>query len=152
MNAVNAILSGELPEKGTVLTPDKALCDTCALNDSKPEKLAIDEVKRVSLVEVDPEKCYLAQGIICMGPATRSGCGERCINANMPCRGCFGPTKAVKDQGAKFLSAFASLITSNEEEEIQKLMDSVLDPAGLFYMYSLPKSILQRRKMEATNG
>ena len=152
MNAVNAILSGELPEKGTVLTPDKALCDTCPLNDSKPEKLAIDKVKRVSLVEVDPEKCYLAQGIICMGPATRSGCGERCINANMPCRGCFGPTKAVKDQGAKFLSAFASLIASNEEEEIQKLMDSVLDPAGLFYMYSLPKSILQRRKMEATNG
>ena len=152
MNAVNAILSGELPEKGTVLTPDKALCDTCPLNESKPEKLAIDEVKRVSLVEVDPETCYLAQGIICMGPATRSGCGERCINANMPCRGCFGPTKAVKDQGAKFLSAFASLIASNEEEEIQKLMDSVIDPAGLFYMYSLPKSILQRRKMEATNG
>jgi len=152
MNAVTAILKGELPEKGTVLTPDKALCDTCPLNDSKPEKLAISEVKRISEVKSDPEKCFLAEGIICMGPATRSGCGERCINANMPCRGCFGPTKAVKDQGAKFLSAFASLIDSDDEEEIKKLMDSVLDPAGLFYMYSLPKSILQRRKMEANNG
>jgi F420-non-reducing hydrogenase small subunit len=59
----------------------------------------------------------------------------------MPCRGCFGPSKAVKDQGAKFLSAFASLIDSEDEEEIKKITDSVIDPAGLFYMFSLPSSL-----------
>lgn len=149
MKAVTAILENKLPEKGTVLTDDKALCDTCPLNDSKPEKLTIKEVKRISEVKSDPEKCFLAEGIICMGPATRAGCGERCINANMPCRGCFGPTKSVTDQGAKFLSAFASIIDSNDEEEIKKITDSVIDPAGLFYMYSLPKSILKRKIMEA---
>jgi F420-non-reducing hydrogenase small subunit len=148
MNAVTAILEGKLPPKGTVLAPDKALCDTCPLAKSKPEKLAIKEIKRVHLTNHDPAKCFLAEGIICMGPATRTGCGERCINGNMPCRGCFGPTKAVTDLGAKFLSALASIIDTNDETQMQKIADSIIDPAGLFYMYSLPTSLLRRKRME----
>lgn len=79
-----------------------------------------------------------------MGPATRSGCGERCINANMPCRGCFGPTSAVEDQGAKFLSALTSIIDSEDEQEIKAILDSVIDPTGLFYMYSLASSVKRK--------
>lgn len=147
MNAVEAILSGNLPEKGSVLAPDKSLCDTCKRKESRPENATIKEIKRVHEVILDPEKCFLEQGIICLGPATRDGCGERCINANMPCRGCFGPTSRVHDQGAKFLSAFASIIDANDEEEIRRITDSIVDPAGIFYFYSLPVSMLQR-KME----
>jgi F420-non-reducing hydrogenase small subunit len=33
----------------------------------------------------DPERCLLEQGIICMGPATRSGCGAQCLTVDMPC-------------------------------------------------------------------
>jgi F420-non-reducing hydrogenase small subunit len=146
MKAVLAILEGKLPEKGAVLTVDKALCETCERNKSKPDKLVIKEVKRISEVIADPEKCFLAEGIICLGPATRGGCGERCINANMPCRGCFGPTKEVKDMGAKFLSSLASIIDIDDEKEIEKIAESILDPIGLFYMYSLPTSILRRKQ------
>lgn len=149
LNAVNAILEGKLPPKGAVLSPNKSLCDECDRNDSKPEKLTITEIKRPWEVELDPEKCFLAQGVICMGPATRSGCGQRCITANMPCRGCFGPSDQVFDQGAKFLSALASIIETDDEKEIDKLMDSIVDPAGTFYRFSLPSSILRRKKMEA---
>jgi len=150
VNAVNAILEGKLPSKGTVLSPNKSLCDECDRNDSKPDKLTIKEIKRPWEVELDPEECFLAQGVICMGPATRSGCGQRCITANMPCRGCFGPSDQVFDQGAKFLSALASIIETDDEKEIDKLMDSIVDPAGTFYRFSLPASILRRKKMEAT--
>jgi len=146
MQAITAILEGKLPEKGSVLTVDKALCETCPLNKNKPDKLAIKEIKRISEFVHDPEKCFLAEGVICLGPATRGGCGERCINANMPCRGCFGPTKEVKDMGAKFLSSFASIIDVDDEKEIEKIAESVIDPIGLFYMYSLPSSILRRRQ------
>jgi F420-non-reducing hydrogenase small subunit len=146
MQGITAILEGKLPPKGSVLTVDKALCETCERNKSKPDTLAIKDIKRISMVKADPEKCFLAEGIICLGPATRGGCGERCINANMPCRGCFGPTKEVKDMGAKFLSSLASIIDIDDVKEIEKVAESVLDPIGLFYMYSLPSSILKRKQ------
>jgi len=146
VKAVMAILKGELPPKGSVLAPDKALCDECPRKESKPEKLLIKDIKRVHEVIVDPEKCFLAQGIICMGPATRSGCGYRCIGANMPCTGCFGPPGEVKDQGAKALSAIASIIDYNDEKEVEKLVsEKIPDPLGTFYRYSLATSLLRRK-------
>ncbi len=148
MEAVGAILAGELPPKGSVLAPDKSLCDTCDRNESKPDKIELTELKRPHMTFMDPEKCFLAEGVLCMGPATRSGCGERCINANMPCRGCFGPTDEVRDHGAKFLSALASIIDINDQDEMDKLAESIPDPAGLSYMYSLPTSILARKRMK----
>ena len=156
MKAIEAILAGELPEKGTVLAPVKSLCDTCSLNDSKPEKISIDKIKRVSLTEVDPEKCLLAEGIICLGPVTRSGCSEegdgRCISVNMPCRGCFGPPPEVKDVGGKMISALASIVglegeENMSEEDVEKLMDQIVDPAGYFYRFSLPTSLLRRKRI-----
>lgn len=149
LKAVTAILEGKLPPKGAVLSPNKSLCDDCKRNKTKPEKLAIKEIKRPWELFLDPEQCFLAQGVICMGPATRTGCGERCIEANMPCRGCFGPTDQVFDQGAKFLSAFASILETNDEKEIERLVGSIADPAGTFYRFSLPSSILRRKRMEA---
>uniref|UniRef100_A0A7V0Z4Y4 Oxidoreductase n=1 Tax=candidate division WOR-3 bacterium TaxID=2052148 RepID=A0A7V0Z4Y4_UNCW3 len=146
MKGIQTLLSGNLPPKGTVIASEKSLCETCPRNKTKPDKMVIKEIKRISEVIADPEKCFLAEGIICLGPATRGGCGERCINANMPCRGCFGPTKEVIDQGAKFLSALASIIDANTEEEVKKITDQIIDPIGLFYMYSLPTSILRRKQ------
>lgn len=141
LDAVNALLEGTLPARGEVLAPDKPLCDTCPRKESKPEKIAIKRIERISFTEIPENRCFLAEGVICLGPATRSGCGERCLNANMPCRGCFGPSGSVKDQGAKFLSALTSIIDSEDYEEIQSILDSVVDPVGLFYMYSLASSL-----------
>jgi len=146
LKAVEAILTGGLPEKGAVLAPDRALCDSCRRRDTKPEKAVIKEIKRVHEVLLDPARCFLDQGVICLGPATRDGCGERCINANMPCRGCFGPTSRVFDQGARFLSSLASIIEADDEAGIKKVIDSIADPAGIFYFYALPASMLRRKR------
>ena len=142
-NAILAILQKELPAKGSVFGEKKALCYTCSRIETKPDSVKIKKFKRVYEIKWDPTRCFLSQGIICLGIATRGGCGERCIKANMPCRGCFGPTDNVKDQGAKFLSALASIIDSNNERELRKIADSIPDPAGLFYRYSLASSILK---------
>lgn len=150
--AVGAILEGELPEKGAVLAPNKSQCDTCPLNETKPEKLTIKEFKRVATSAPDPTKCFLAQGFICLGPATRSGCGERCIRGNMPCRGCFGPMDGVLDQGAKILSAIASIIDSTDQEEINRIIGTIDDPLGTFYRFSLPSSLLGRNRIKEIGG
>ncbi len=153
MNALNAILEGELPEKGAVLAPDKLLCDTCPRAEERREGVSIQEIKRPHEIKLSPWKCFLEQGIICLGSVTRSGCGERCIKANMPCRGCMGPAKGTIDQGAKALSIFASVLGLEEEEgmtekDVNKLLDGIVDPAGTFYRFSLPGSLLARRRTE----
>lgn len=147
MEGITAILTGNLPPKGTVLAPNKSLCDECDRNDTKPDKIKVSELKRPHETMMDPEKCFLAEGVVCMGPATRAGCGQRCINANMPCRGCFGPTDEVRDQGAKFLSALGSIIDTEDPDAMERITESLPDPTGLFYMYSLPLSLLKRKKV-----
>ncbi len=152
MNAVNAILTGQLPEKGAVLAPEKSLCDTCPRAETKPEKISIKEIKRPWQIKIDPEKCFLEQGLICLGPSTRSGCGETCVKANMPCRGCFGPIEGVVDQGAKGLSMIASILglegeEKMTEEDVEKFITGLVDPAGTFYRFSLPASLLRRKRM-----
>ena len=143
--AVGALLEGKLPPKGTVLAPDIALCDECPRKDSKPTDLGFVEFKRPHQAVVDPEKCILAQGFVCMGPATRGGCEAVCVRGNMPCSGCFGPTSRVKDQGAKFLSSVASNVAPREEGPIDQVLAGIPDPVGTFYRYGLAKSLLRRK-------
>ncbi len=144
-SALQTLLGEQLPAKGTVLAPDRALCDECPRKDTKPESLAITEFKRPPHVLIDEEKCLLAQGMICMGPATRGGCEAVCVRGNMPCSGCCGPTSRVRDQGAKALSSLASLIDGRDEAEIDHVVQTIPDPVGTFYRYSLPTSLLRRK-------
>lgn len=145
VEAIMSVLEDRLPPKGGIFAERKALCATCSRRDSKPEKAVIKEIKRLHEWQWDPEKCFLAQDMICIGPVTRGGCEERCIKANMPCRGCYGPTENVLDQGGKFLSALASIIDSRDEKELEKIANSILDMAGLFYRYTLPTSLLKMK-------
>lgn len=143
--AVLTLLSGRLPPKGAVLAPDIALCDECPRKETKPADLGIAELKRPHQTRLDPENCFLAQGVVCMGPATRGGCEGLCIRGNMACSGCFGPTSRVRDQGAKMLSSLASSVDAREEKEIEGVLAGLPDPVGTFYRYGLAKSLLRRK-------
>lgn len=144
------IETGKLPPKGTVIASDKTLCDECPLE--KKEKM-ISKIYRPHEIIPDPKRCLLEQGILCMGPATRGGCGARCINVLMPCRGCMGPTSEVKDQGAKMISAAASILGVEKEkefsdEDVEKLMDQIKDPLGTFYRFALPVALINKKLKE----
>ena len=144
--AVNILLGEQLPEPGSVLAPEEALCTECPRKDSKPEKIALKAFRRPQEILIDEDQCLLAQGLLCMGPATRAGCEAPCIHGNMPCTGCCGAPGRVRDQGAKALSAIASLVDSQDEKEIEAVLASIPDPVGTFYRYSLPASLLTYRR------
>ena len=150
--AVGALLASKLPPKGSVLAPDIALCDQCPRKRTKPADLSFTAFKRPHLTKLDPEKCLLAQGVVCLGPATRGGCEAACPGGGMPCTGCFGPTSRVHDQGAKMLSSICANIAAKEEKEIAATLEGIPDPVGTFYRYGLPKSLLRRRTDLAKNG
>jgi F420-non-reducing hydrogenase small subunit len=143
--AVACLLDAEPPAAGSVLAPDIALCDQCPRKDSKPMDLRPEAFKRPHLIRLDPQKCFLAQGVVCMGPATRGGCEAVCVQGHMPCSGCFGPTSRVKDQGAKMLSSLCSNIAASSEQEIDRILATIPDPLGAFYRYSLAGSLLRAR-------
>lgn len=147
MTAVGAIVENKLPPKGSVIGPLKSVCDECRFEKSVK---SIKKIKRIYELDRFEEKCLLEQEVICMGPATRGGCDARCIDANMPCTGCGGPTPNSQDQGAKMIAALASILGIEGEdkmsdEEVQKLIDQVVDPVGTFYKYGLPAAIINRR-------
>ncbi len=146
MTAVGAIAENKLPPKGSIIGPLKSVCDECKFE--KSEKM-ITEIKRVYEVEHIEDKCLLEQGIICLGPATRGGCEGQCMEANMPCTGCGGPTPNSIDQGASMISALASILglegeEEMSEEEVDKLIEQIVDPVGTFYKYGLPTALLNR--------
>jgi F420-non-reducing hydrogenase small subunit len=143
--ALEALLSGKLPPKGTVIAhPANAVCNDCPR--VKHEK-KIKAFHRPYEIIPEPDKCLLEQGLLCYGVATRGGCGAPCPQANMPCTGCYGPVAGVRDQGAHFLTALSSVIDSNDPDEIEKILDGIVDPAGTCYRYSLADSMINRARI-----
>jgi len=138
-----AVVTGNLPAKGSVVgASHTTVCDDCKRTRAERK---ITKFYRPWQIIQETEVCLLEQGIVCCGSATRSGCGVRCPNSNMPCRGCYGPAPNVKDQGAKLISALASIIDSKDPEEIDRILEDVPDIMGYAYRFGLPASMLQRR-------
>ena len=142
--AFKTLISGKLPPKGSFIgCGDRALCDECP---RKRKEKKIKKIYRNYEIVPNTEDCLLEQGLLCVGPATREGCGAQCIKANMPCIGCYGPPPKVVDQGAKMLSALASIIDAEDDKEAKKILEDVVDPAGTFYYFGMANSILRRAK------
>jgi F420-non-reducing hydrogenase small subunit len=130
-----------LPTKGTILgAGDKTCCDECPR--TRKEK-KVKQFFRPHEIMINPDECLLDQGILCLGPATRSGCGALCVKANVPCRGCYGAPPNVEDQGIKMLSALSSIIDAQDPDEIDRIIQTIADPTGTFYRFSMAHSLLK---------
>lgn len=143
----------ELPPKGAMVgVTEKTLCEECPRTKENRRITKILEPHEV--MEVDPNLCLMDQGMLCLGPATVGGCGAKCTRVGQPCRGCYGPTDIVEEQGASMFTAVASLFpvldedpTMNEDRVIE-IMESIKDPLGYFYAFSMSKSLIKRSVQE----
>jgi F420-non-reducing hydrogenase small subunit len=146
IDLVIQVLQGkaELPPKGaTIGAGNSTVCDEC---ERKRNVKTITSFRRIYDEEIDPELCLLEQGIPCNGPATRSGCNARCPSAGAQCIGCYGPAEGVIDYGARLIAAFASVIDSEDPEEIEAILDGIPDPTGQFYRFNLAGSLLKANR------
>ncbi len=147
-----AAYQGALPPRGAVVGAGaKAVCDECPL---EKKQTRISAFKRPHEVIPDGKTCLLEQGLICLGPATRSGCQARCLTVGITCRGCYGPAGDALDQGAKMIAALGTACGAEGEEEIHRLAGSLVDPAGTFYRYTLPASVMHgwRERQPSDSG
>jgi F420-non-reducing hydrogenase small subunit len=152
-NVIEMILSGDLPPRGSSIgCGTLTVCDDC---DRTKQDKRIPAFRRNYEFYPDRQACLLEQGLLCMGIATRNGCGAPCTKANMPCSGCYGAPDGIEDQGAKMVAALGSVMDIGDtnglsEEAIAARVDAFLatipDYAGLFYKYTLASSILGGRR------
>lgn len=139
-----ALVAGEAPAPpATIGAGAKAVCDECPLTKNETK---VTRFHRPHEIIADGVTCLLEQGVVCVGPATRSGCGAKCPSAGMPCRGCYGAAGDAIDQGAKMIAALGSVIACSDEDSILEAVGGVVDPAGTFYRFGLPASILGRAR------
>jgi len=152
VDLVIAALQGKasLPPPGAVIGAGAStVCDECQR--ARHEK-KIKAFGRIQAMMPDPALCLLEQGLVCSGPATRSGCNALCPMAGVPCAGCYGPAEGVLDYGSRLMSAVASVIDSTNPEEIERILDGIPDPAGTFYRFNLGGSLLRAGKPAWTFG
>jgi len=125
----------------------KTVCDEC---DLKREEKKIKRTLRWGEGEPDGTRCLLEQGYFCAGPATRAGCEAKCIAALTPCRGCMGPPENATDQGARMVSAIASIAAVDEKDRVEpeELATMFKDVVGTLYRFTLPSSIISRKVLE----
>ncbi len=145
IKVLHGVEGAQLPPKGSVIgAGGSTVCDDCPR--ARNVKLIKQFVRIQDVEHIDPQLCLLEQGIPCNGPATRQGCGALCPQAGAQCIGCYGPAEGVLDYGARLITAFASVIDAKEPGEIDRILDSIPDPAGQFYRFNLARSLLRASK------
>jgi len=124
----NCIL--KLLDSKTYTLPEKNLCSNCELRGNLVKKFTktITKILPDNFKDFDIEnsKCFLENGILCLGPITRQGCDCKCINLGIPCEGCMGP---VNNDYTSNVINFLSMI--NLTSDLKKYK-------GIFYRFSKP--------------
>jgi F420-non-reducing hydrogenase small subunit len=111
--ALNALLT-----KQPFRLSHKSVCDECPTRREK--KIPLTLKRRFEDAQFTPGAplhemlCHMEQGFLCLGPATRAGCGgsegiPRCIKAYQPCEGCFGPLSEKANPMVDMMGALSSV-------------------------------------------
>ena len=85
--SLTALVAGREPDFGA-----HNVCYRCSRRMTHSE---VGQVRRMHETKVDPELCFLSQGIMCLGSATLDRCLAPCPRHGVPCTGCAGPSEAV---------------------------------------------------------
>lgn len=144
--AIQAVAGGAVPPRNRAVKvgcTDKTVCDECP---REKKQVKIREFRRHHQMRPEPGWCLLEQGLVCLGPATRGGCGALCVKADMPCEGCYGPPADADDQAASMIGAVGALVEAGTEERAAALVAGIPDPVGSFSRFSLASGLLKVAK------
>ena len=108
---IDALATGAVPP-----LPGKSVCETCpTIRKGKGQRVVRRFLENADYNPDEPigqMRCLLEQGLLCMGPVTAGGCGGAevplCVQARVPCRGCYGPVRPQSNQLLDMLNALAS--------------------------------------------
>ncbi len=128
-DALLALLGGA----GEWALPERSVCDTCVTKRADKTGEGMEVKRNLTRPEFDPETgvddmvCLMEQGHLCLGPVTLAGCAgkegaARCIEARIPCRGCFGPIRDRARPMVDMMGALASVGFKTDSVEDRRLL------------------------------
>ena len=78
--------------------------------------------------------------MVCMGPATRGGCGAKCVQAGVPCRGCYGlPAERARPGREDGVGDRRRHRLERSGGDRRASSTAIPDLIGTFYRFSLPQ-------------
>jgi len=117
LEALSCLLEGKSFE-----LPERSVCDDCPVKREEKTNVGLKrplQDAEFTPGEYDKMRCFNEQGILCLGPVTKSGCGRqfeeraqqvpRCVKGFMPCRGCFGPIRKGANPLVDMMTALSSI-------------------------------------------
>lgn len=141
--AIGALVTGAVPKHNgdrRIGCTNRSVCDECA----REKRLTkITGFRRHHTFRPEAGWCLLEQGMMCLGPATRGGCGGLCPQVGMRCEGCYGPAPGARDQGASMIGALGGMLEASTEAQARELVNGIADPTGTLYRFTMATSNLK---------
>lgn len=136
--ALTAVVEGRRPEFG----PNN-VCFKC---NRKMVHSEVSSIRRQHEVDIDPELCFLSQGIVCLGSASLDRCLAPCPKQGVPCTGCGGPSEYVilqphldvRSEIARRMSMMTKIPKADIQKEIEK-------QARTHYAYAMASPVFREK-------
>ena len=139
---IAAALKRLLDANGPVLT-SQSVCAGC---NRKMTKNPGTTLQKGAVTAMDDKKCFLSQGVICMGSVTLNRCLSPCPQNGVVCTGCNGPrpdiiTQPYLDIRHTIARNMAALCGINAEE-IRAYMEQ---DAKTYYSYAMASPVMYKK-------
>jgi F420-non-reducing hydrogenase small subunit len=136
--ALVALVEGRDPEFG-----EQNVCYKC---NRKMRHSEVDRIRRIHEIDIDPDLCFLSQGIVCLGSVTLDRCLAPCPRHGVPCTGCAGPSEAVilepqKDVRTEIATRM-SMMTKIPKEDIVKDIEK---QSKTHYAYAMASPVFRQK-------
>ena len=126
--------------------PDFGSHNVCFKCNRKMKKTDVTTLRRYHDGPVDPELCFLSQGIICSGSAALDRCLAPCPKHGVPCLGCAGPSehiilepyRDVRTEMAQRMSMLTQIPMEDIVTEIEK-------QAKTYYAYAMTSPVFRQK-------
>lgn len=85
---------------------------------------------------VDPERCLINQGYLCIGSSTRGGCRAPCPRAGHPCVGCRGPSNIfISRSSQEWFAAIAKVFRGMTDVPADELDAALRSPQLALFVF-----------------
>jgi len=136
--ALVSLVEGRQPEFGT-----HNVCYNC---DRKMKHSEVSSMRRMHEGDVDPDACFLSQGILCMGSATLDRCLAPCPRHGMPCSGCAGPSEQiVLEPYLDIRTEIARRMSMMTKIPRQDVVREVEQQAKTYYAYAMASPVFRQK-------